>query len=240
MVELSIQKAVEALMTSRPCLLEALRRGIVNYSALARAILDEVAEISGRRPSPVSVKIALLRFSEKVRREAESLEERIRRIIAESTLQLVSDIAVVTLKDHPTRVAPMLAEFSESRFFQLTQGIGHLTIVLDKSSCDRLRRLLDEGELEMVVEDQAAIILVSPKDIVGTPGVISYLTSILASQGINITQIISCYVDTIFVVDRYSALRTYEALERLILSLRRKLGAESDLGARGSKRIDTK
>jgi len=52
-------------------------------------------------------------------------------------------------------------------------------------------------------------------------GVVAYLTYLMAYSGeINITQIMSCYTDTIFVVDRINALKAYDLIEERIYFLR--------------------
>jgi len=71
------------------------------------------------------------------------------------------------------------------------------------------------------IEDQSAIVIISPKQIIDVPGVIAYITDLLSSNGVNITQIISCYTDTLLIVDREDALKAYQILENKILSLRK-------------------
>ena len=42
----------------------------------------------------------------------------------------------------------------------------------------------------------------SPESIEDTPGLLAYLSTALASRGINIVQAMSCYTDTIFLLER--------------------------------------
>ena len=83
-----------------------------------------------------------------------------------------------------------------------------------------LVKLIGEDNIVEVLEDQTAIVMVSPEEITRTPGVIAYITSALANNGINITQIISCHRETVIVCDRSEASRAYTVLENIISSAR--------------------
>ncbi|WP_234394346.1 ACT domain-containing protein [Thermococcus piezophilus] len=72
------------------------------------------------------------------------------------------------------------------------------------------------GETVSILRDQTALTIISPGRIIETPGVVAFMTSALSSNGINITQVISCYKDTIFVIDRKDTPKAYQILEELI------------------------
>ncbi|WP_042701186.1 ACT domain-containing protein, partial [Thermococcus sp. PK] len=78
-------------------------------------------------------------------------------------------------------------------------------------------------EIVELIEEQTAIILISPEEIIETPGIMAVMTSTLSSNGVNITQVISCHKDTIFVLDRKNAPKAYQILEDIILKMRRTL-----------------
>ncbi|HDO19617.1 MAG TPA: hypothetical protein ENG74_02695 [Thermoplasmatales archaeon] len=59
----------------------------------------------------------------------------------------------------------------------------------------------------------ALIIIRSPKDIENTPGVLSYIYSLFAENGINIVETMSCWTDTILVVDEKDVARVMEFLK---------------------------
>ena len=225
MREISVQRSVENIIMNRPCILEAIKLGIINFSGLARLIEPEVRERVGRKVTLASIKMALFRYYEFMREREKRLEKDIQNLLAKSTLQLISDIIVITFKEKIVyhRLNEILNKIEEYRFFQLTQGIGYITIVMDEESFKKLYSVIQHLPIEVLIENQAALILTSPKDIINIPGVISYLSFILASNGINITQIISCHIDTIFVIERNLALKSYELLEKLILGFRFKL-----------------
>ena len=218
----NISNIVREYVSSRPYLLEALSRKIVNYSALARLIVSELN--LGKENIP-AVKMALRRFTEKLK-EKSFTEDRVREIIASSSLQLINDIVVCTICGvQGSSVLTKEVFLKKTGFLQVTQSSRHMTIMMDKYLYNSIRSLIEKtlakiGDVE-VLENQTAILITSPREIIKTPGVIAYILSALASQGINITQFISCHTDTILIVDRREALKAYTVLEKLILNARR-------------------
>jgi len=217
---------VQELLLAKPVLLAALGMGVVNYSALARALRGEVERRLGREVSEASVKVALIRFRERLSRSI--AEESVLRVVAESSTTLIDDVGLVTLRaSDPLALAPLLSGV-RARLLQITQGVHTLTIVTDSEVLEGLLRKVDPKLVEAVYKDQAAVILVSPREIITTPGVMAYLTTLLAVNGINITQVISTHTDTLFILGRQEAVEAYYLLRRAIDEARRAVREEQD------------
>ena len=221
----SISKVVQDLLVVRPCIIEAIKFGIVNYSALARLLLSDVKRRIGEDVKISSIKMAILRLAESRRVENKSIEKSFVRIIGNSSLTFIDDITVVTIWEKELlNIIPKIFERSEkARFFQVTEGVGHITLILDRNTFKLIKDELPRNLIEEIIEDQTAIIMISPKDILRVPGVVSYITSILSSKGINITQFISCHTDSIFVISREDAINAYTLLKKLIEKFRESL-----------------
>ncbi len=153
------------------------------------------------------------------------------RVISGSTIVIQDRVAVATI---PKEGLPRLFEEGQrlwrARFLQVTQSLRVATIVLSEEDLDALLKLYPDAE---VVRGQAAIVLISPEEIMATPGVVALITSYLAFHGINITQIISCSVDTIIVLDSKQVSQAFTALHRLIASMSGLSGAEGGEGKEG-------
>jgi len=199
-------------------LIDVMCLGIVNYTALARYIESDVNKIVDRKVSIDAIKMALIRFSEKICEAHESMYERARLVVEKSSLELKSDICVVTIRREAVmmnmeRVAKLAAK---TRFFQMTQGLKSFTIAISREDLDELIEIVGRENVEDLQLDQVAILIVSPMEIINTPGVVAFISTVLALNGINITHIVSCYRDTIIVVKRDDALRAYEVLENAL------------------------
>lgn len=218
----STAEAVRKVIKSHPSIIDCICFGIVNFSALSRIIAEEVKKTSNLdKVDENAVKMAIIRFSEDLKRRRTSNERMIRYILANSSVRLEMDVTVVTAEREVVlrNVDEIMEKAANARFFQLTQGTRTFTLAIAREASSNIVNLLSRG-IAYRMEDQAAIILVSPKEIIDTPGVVSYITSILAWNGINISQIISCHTDTILIVSRDDAIRAYNVLEEIILGLR--------------------
>jgi len=82
--------------------------------------------------------------------------------------------------------------------------------------------LLDKGELPervstLVKHDNCTMIVVhSPEELEATPGVVAFLTTLLAEQNVNMIEFISCWTETIIVVEKKDSLKTYEVLSNIV------------------------
>jgi len=213
---------VESIL-SRPHVLESLRMGVVNYSALARLLKGEIEERLGRTVSESSVKMAIIRMAENLS-EAGGGRHEVLYLFSRSTLTLIDDIGLVTFRSGElAQVINVISGLTpKPRFIQFTQGLTTVSIVADLETLDRLLGVVGRGRVEELYTDQSAIVIVSPREIIDTPGIISYISTILSFNGVNMTQIISAYTDTIIVVDNAQALRAYSILHQAIEESRRR------------------
>ena len=60
------------------------------------------------------------------------------------------------------------------------------------------------------------IVIHSPEELEATPGVIAFLTTLLSEQNVNVIEFISCWTETIIVVEKKDSLKTYEALSNVV------------------------
>ncbi len=226
----SVAARVREIVLRDPILVECLSRGIVNFSSLARKLAEEIRAVDGEEPSVVAVKMALIRVAERLRGGG---IEAVEKIVARSALAVQDSVVVITVPREGIasafRVASELG--GESRFIQVVQSLRSATIVVAREDMEKVLRSV--GQTIEVIEDQSVVILVSPREIVETPGVVAYITGFLARHGINITQVISSYVDTLLVMSTSEATRAYGLLHNLIEDLRRKYGVGGQRPGKG-------
>ncbi|CUX78726.1 ACT domain-containing protein [Thermococcus chitonophagus] len=216
----SIAKLVKDLVMAKPCVREMMILGVVNYSALARLFHEEL-EKRGIKASVGAIKMALIRLGEELSEERASFENAIKGVIAKTVIELQSDLVVITVNKQVAlgRMNRLFEIMKETRFFQLSQGVDTFTIAIANEDKEKVLEALKDGVVD-IVDGQTAIILISPYGIMQTPGIIAFITTALAINGINLTQVISCHKDTVLLVDRKDAPSAYRVLEDLILRMR--------------------
>lgn len=223
---ISIAEAARLIVSGKPSIMDGLRQGVINFSALAEMIKEQVMEmVDKNRVNVDSIKMALMRYADELKSRRQFLEEQIAEVTASSILELKNDVAILTInqKSFLIRFDQIFKSLDSFRFLQLTQGTETFTVVTDLQSKEKIVEVVGEKNIVLEIEDQSAIVIISPKQIIDVPGVIAYITDLLSTNGINITQIISCYTDTLLIVERNDALKAYQTLENKILSLRKML-----------------
>ena len=220
--KVSIAKIVKEIILSRPAIKECLILDVINYSALARVILKEL-EKENIKTSTGAVKMALIRIGEDLKKERAFFEKKIKNVVAKTVIELQSDLTVITTERRAVlnNLEQFFKVMENARFFQLTQGVETFTLVLSSEEKEKVLEIIQPKAIVDLIEEQTAIVLISPEEIIETPGIIAIMTSTLSSSGVNITQIISCHKDTIFVLNRRDAPKAYQILEDMILKMRK-------------------
>lgn len=205
----SIARQVRAFLDARPVLGDAVRAGIANHAAVARKIADELGI---RRLDAV---VAACRRYPKGRAEAHR-EAGIHRVLRKSRIESRSKVAAITVglgSDVLGRLGDVVEELlDESLLCRVIQVSRGTVILVDEESAARVTRVLRESQLVGVRKGLVEVAVTSPESIEQTPGLLRHLTGVLATQGINIVEALSCYTDTIFLLDQ-------EDLSRAIASL---------------------
>lgn len=191
---MTVAGEVRNYLKNKPYILEALERGIVNFSELSRQIQKEL-----RISNITAIKAALRRFSNELQKRKFKREEKVLQLLKESTITIYDGKSVI-ITDEPIEVKEKVKVSLEGKFVYL----------LEKSSLAEITDVL------RIHENCAMIVIRSPEDLEITPGVVAFLTSLLAEQNINIIEFISCWTDTVIVVERKDILKTYEILSNII------------------------
>ncbi|TLZ53116.1 MAG: ACT domain-containing protein [Methanobacteriota archaeon] len=195
----SVAQQVREYIEGRPGLLDALKMGVVNHSALARLVGKELGIRKGQ-----AVLAACRRFPiEKVKGYREAS---VKRVLHKSRVETRTKIATVTVTegvDVLQRLGDVVEELlDENRICRLIQVSQGTVIIVDDDSVARVTKKLRESQLIDVRKGLVELAVTSPESIEDTPGLLAFLSTALASRGINIVQAMSCYTDTIFLLDR--------------------------------------
>ncbi|MEM1644405.1 MAG: ACT domain-containing protein [Ignisphaera sp.] len=214
----SISQIVKEIVTSDPCILQCILNDIVNYSKLSRKIAPLVSEILGRMVPPDTIKMSLIRFADKALKEFSIVRRDVMQILARSSIEIRTGITIITLRNTGfikiATIIPFLTQ--RARFIAIMQSLLVTTIILDNETAEEVLRKLEKEDIVNLQKDYAAIVIVSPLEIMYTPGVISCISNILAMNSVNIVHIESCYTDTIIVVSKDDLLKAFQILSKYI------------------------
>ncbi|MBM3292728.1 ACT domain-containing protein [Candidatus Bathyarchaeota archaeon] len=188
----SIAQQVREVIQVRPSLLDSLKMGIVNYSALARMLQDEIGE-----GSTEAVKAAVIRVAEELEKEKKLQEEEVRIILKESKVRLQDKIAVIT--------SPIKINLPYIVTAFLTDSYVY---IVDQTTISE-----EMPKQVQIISNLVALILLSPSRVENTPGFVAFITQLLSSRNINIIEFISCFTNTIIILDSKDALNAFSLLQ---------------------------
>ncbi|KYK26869.1 MAG: hypothetical protein AYK23_02535 [Candidatus Proteinoplasmatales archaeon SG8-5] len=198
---------------AHPSVRDAIKRGIVNYSALARAIMVEKGLTNEE-----AVLVAARRHSETLRSEIG--EARIRELLKMSSLEIRTKICIITARNDWSVIESLESlvknVLSKSRVLQVIQGTTGITVITEEETRKTVEDSIGTSRIIKTTSGLAQITVKSPDTISEIPGVMAYLSSVLAGQGINVIEVMSCHTDTIFIVEEKDMMMAMDVIGRLL------------------------
>ncbi len=194
----STSELTEKYLSEHPSIRDCLKKGVINYSKLARKIARDL-EIE-KKTSMEAILISCRRYEEKLKGNVH--EENIRKILRESELEIKNKIVIAIAgkniySESLLEIEKMVWRSSDT--FYVLEGSRSFTLIFSEKYLDIIEKEFGR-DLIKTTKGLAMIILKSPEAIETTPGVVSAIYSIFGEYGINISQTMSCWTDTIFVI----------------------------------------
>jgi hypothetical protein len=165
----------------------------VNLSELSRQLQAEL-----KVSDTSAIKAALRRYAEELQKHRQKREEKVLHLLRKSSIAVYDRKAVmITAKE-------------------LNQK-GMKVDLLDKFVYLMDRSDMPERTTSLIKHENCTMIVVhSPEELENTPGVVAFLATLLAEQNVNIVEFISCWTETIMVVEKKDSLKAYEVLSNLV------------------------
>jgi hypothetical protein len=191
---MTIAQSVRNYLRNKPYLLEALEKGIVNLSELSRQIQEEL------KTNDISaIKAALRRYSEELQKHKQKREEKVLQLLKRSSIAVYDRKSVIITAKEISEKTGMKVDL-----------LGKFVYLLDRADLpERINALVKHDNCTMIV-------IHSPEELEATPGVVAFLATLLAEQNVNIVEFISCWTETIMVVEKKDSLKTYEVLTNMV------------------------
>jgi len=188
---MSIAKEVHHWIRERPFIVYALKRSLINYSSLARAIQKELGIKNFN-----AVIAAVRRFKQDI---VQHTGREIIDALKSSILEIRTGIIVYIVRHSE-------AKELRGRHFHIIRGSEATTIITDTElDIDYIKKYSNLVEVRIK----------SKKELERIPGFVAFLYSAIAERRINIVETYSCYTDTIFCIDKKDLPRLIDTLSAL-------------------------
>lgn len=201
----TIPEAVARLVRNSPFLEEAMARGWLNLSAVARGLRPAVEGAVQKKIKDGAVTIALNRLAGTQAARARPLKRFFR---TAPDLMVRSNLFEVTYANAP-RTAERPRLFLEksggrtSPFLTITQGINETTIIAGRELRERILDAFKSSVRIALLDDLSSVSVLLPLGSASIPGVYSYILKALAWDGIPVIEVVSTSNEfTIILEDR--------------------------------------
>ena len=209
----SIAERTRAYIDAHPSVKDCISKDLINYSSLARLIMKDLGI-----KNEEAVMIACRRYAVKLAKRDH--ERDILRILANSRLEVKTKICIVTAKNDWTVLQRLEAVFqkliNEKAIMQIIQGAQAITVIADEKLKNEVINAVGRENILKVRQDLVEITVKSPERIVETSGVFAFLASNLAENNVNVVETVSCYTDSIFIVNEADMIYAYSILTKVI------------------------
>lgn len=183
----------------RPFMKEMLKYDLVNYSRFARKLCRDIFNSQSKY---YAVRAALMRMAPRIRKREGDMEGKVLEVLKRTKLTIKSKVAVV-ISSAPLGI-DAISHVKSGEYY---------TYIAEQHEVSRVLR---SRSIISVEQDQNLFILSSSPAIETTPGVISNILYLLATEGINVSEFISAYTDTLLVIKEADTSRAYDILSSLL------------------------
>jgi len=211
----SISQATAEVLGREPFVGYCLEERLVNMSALAEAIREEIEEEVGKKVQVEAIKTAIRRYAE-TRKRTVNLDD-IYRALHESRLLLRNNIGMlVATHSSYSKILEIQKRIRSNHYLNVIQQTSGIVLIMDEHNLHEAEKLLGRPNILEKKRDLAAIVIVSPRRIAKMKGFVSFVFSLLAYNGINMEDDISSFTDTTIIVKREDAIKSFELLESVM------------------------
>ncbi len=215
-IMITVPEATKKIIERSRYLSEAISKGIINYSALARYIRPEIEQILIKKVSLASVIMALNRISSDF--QPKFVSSNIFKIVPE--LSVRSGFRYVALSsDSAAGLSLLLSRETDpkSLFFK-SQGRRETTFILSQDLFDKYKNAIEGKNPIIIVPKVSALTIYLPQEAIKTPGIYYFFLKSLAWEGINVLELISTPGELILIIEDTTTERTFGIIKSLFAS----------------------
>lgn len=204
-------KEAKEFIDAHPVVKECLAKGLINFSELARQIIEQRALKSDDFDA---VLVAVRRHAGRLA-SGQDNESAILALFRKSRLEIKDKVCSAVLdKTAPfSFLVKLIEEINERQEpCHLIQGSRTFTLITSQEFLPKIEKLF-AGKIISVKKNLVQVVLRTGKEIESTPGVAAYLYGLFAEHGINIVETMSSWTETLIVLEEKDLGKAMEILK---------------------------
>ena len=212
---ITIAQIIEDQIKKGSFLEEALIKGIINYSSLARKLQPIVEEKLVKNVKEGAIVMALKRVSSRLKGTLPK-SENILEGLGDITIR--SNLVDYTFSNSPTigGAQNKILEKTEGRkdiFITISHGVSQITIIASEAFEDEIKKIFKNETPICTLQNLSSLTVRIPTEATKTPGVLYSILKVLAWEGINMIETISTYTELTLVLETKDIERAFSLLK---------------------------
>lgn len=214
---ITIPEVVTEIVANEPFLEEALSRGILNTSALARSMKPAIEEKLYKSVQTGAIVMALKRMSRLTRTKTSPKYI----FLNKPDIIVRSNLVEYTISNSPTvihTIRKLLEKNpSSSRYFlTFTQGVFETAVITSSEWKGQVEKILGSERLIGKQESLSSLTIILPESNVITPGVYYYILKALAWENINVIDVVSTKEEFTIILNETDIDRAFSTLKKAL------------------------
>lgn len=188
---ITVPEATKTIIKRSRYLTEAMSKGFINNSSLARYIKPEVEEMLVKKVNDSSIIMALNRLQKNLKPQSKykNIFKTAPTIVLRSNLFEINFVNSETLN---TRYSQILKPEGWQKFFlTFSKGISESTIIASTEISEQIKKFMENEKIISESYNLSSITIQLSKQSVYTPGIFYFFLKSLAWEGVNIIEIVS-------------------------------------------------
>ncbi len=214
---ITVSEVVESIVRRTPFLEEALSRGILNLSSLAREIKPEIEKELMKKVKEGAIVMGLKRLSSKIskiHKKQRNFFQNPPDLMVRSNLVEITILNSETLLNKQKRLLEQVKS-SQNYFLTFTQGIYETTIIVSKNLEGKLLKIFEDEKIISKFENLSSITIQLPEGSALIPGIYSFILKALAWEGINLIEVVSTFNEFTIILESKNTDRAFSILKRI-------------------------
>lgn len=213
---ITVPEATKKVIERSRYLSEAMSKGLLNYSALARYIRPELEEMLFKGISESSIIMALKRLEPYFQPKFRQIDifKTPPEMIVRSNLHQI----VISNSESLSKKFSNIFEAYQTQqkyFFTFTQGISETAVIASTHLANDIKKQLKNENIVAEFENLSSITIRFPKEVIQTPGIFYFFLKSLAWDGINVMEVVSTMLELTLVLEDKEVNRAFAILKSL-------------------------
>jgi hypothetical protein len=214
----TIATCVQEVLVVRPYLEEALSRGIINFSALAKELNSTISEMLRKPVKDGAIMMALRRYSPPIRKKSEIQLNQAFKNLGDITVR--SNLTDFTFQNSKTLIynhSKILAEIDTDRqvFYAFTRGIFESNIIISSSKKAAIQDIF-KNEIQIAAQDNLSAISINlPKGNSKIVGLYYQIFKRLAWENVTLYEVVSTTNEFTILVEDHLVDKAFSVIKAL-------------------------